>query len=94
MNWTRTIVAAVDPMRRADDCAVLLKVWFEELAEPVMFIADPFDCETHGKELWIRAMAGEYGPVRIVDDLRPDLRAPVALLEPPRPPRRMLTHDR
>lgn len=41
-------------------------VWFEELKEPVEFWATPFDCERHGKELWIRAMAGEYGPIEIV----------------------------
>ena len=66
-NITRTIVSAVHPVRFSDDCAVCLKVWFEELDEPIIFLADPFDCERHGKELWIRAMAGEFGPVTIIE---------------------------
>lgn len=61
------IVSAINPVRFSDDCAVWLKVWFEELDEPVLFVADPFDCERHGKELWIRAMAGEYGSVMVVE---------------------------
>lgn len=67
MTWKRTIVAATEPRRLADSYTeVRLKVWFEELDEPVDFIATPFDCERHGKELWIRAMAGEYGPIEVV----------------------------
>ena len=67
MITTRTIVSAIDPHRSSDDYRVFLKVWFEELSEPVPFLADPFDCEVHGRELWIRAMAGEYGPVTLHD---------------------------
>lgn len=67
MNWTRTIISACDPVRISDDCAVYLKVWFEEIDGPVPFKADPMDTERHGKELWIRAMAGEYGPVILLD---------------------------
>jgi hypothetical protein len=63
---TRTIVSALNPMRVEGDYRVMLKVWFAELNVPVDFIASPLDCETHGKELWIRAMAGEYGPVEVV----------------------------
>lgn len=77
MTTRRTIISAVDPVRISDDCRVYLKVWFEELDQPVLFVADPFDCERHGKELWIRAMAGEYGPVTIIE---------------PRP-LRMIAHD-
>lgn len=61
------IITALYPVRISDDCRVYMKVWFEELDGPVIFVADPFDPERHGKELWIRAMAGEYGPVRLFD---------------------------
>jgi hypothetical protein len=64
---TRTIISAVEPVRIRGDYTVRLKVWFEELDQPVIFIANPFDCELHGRELWIRAMAGEYGPVELVE---------------------------
>lgn len=84
-DWNRTIVSAMSPRRRPNDCAVLLKVWFEELEYPVWFVADPFDCERHGKELWIRAMAGEFGPVMIDETTSaPELLpAPMLLLAPP-----------
>lgn len=66
MSERRTIIAAMNPVRMVNDYRVTLKVWFAELDEPVAFLADPMDCEVHGRELWIRAMAGEYGPVEIV----------------------------
>jgi hypothetical protein len=66
MTNIRTIIAAVDPYMAEDDHRVHLKVWFEELPEPVHFTADPGDCEPHGRELWIRALAGEYGTVRVL----------------------------
>jgi hypothetical protein len=63
----RTIVAATEPTRfRDSSAAIMLKVWFEELDEPVSVVATPFDCERHVKELWIRAMAGEYGPITVL----------------------------
>lgn len=65
MREVRTIISALNPVRIDGEFWVSLKVWFAELEEPVEFIASPFDCEPHGKELWIRAMAGEYGPVEV-----------------------------
>jgi hypothetical protein len=63
----RTIIAAVEPQRFRDDYTVImLKVWYEELLHPVPTIATPFDCERHCKELWIRAMAGEYGLIEVL----------------------------
>lgn len=63
----RTIVAATKPRRFEDSFTeIFLKVWFEELSDPVEFTASPFDCERHGKELWIRAMNGEYGKVEVI----------------------------
>jgi hypothetical protein len=64
---TRTIVSALYPVKYWWDLPISLKVWFEELDGPIMFLADPFDCERHGKELWFRAMAGEYGTMTLVD---------------------------
>ena len=61
------VISAMHPHRFSDNCTVFLMVWFEELSDPVLFAADPFDSERHGKELWIRAMAGEFGPVRVVE---------------------------
>lgn len=67
ITTTRTIVAALNPRRYQDSFTeIYLKVWFEELSEPVTFLATPFDCERHGKELWIRAMGGEYGPIEVL----------------------------
>lgn len=61
------IISALNPQRFKDDFNVILKVWFAELNGPVDFVASPLDVEAHGKELWIRAMAGEYGPVEILE---------------------------
>lgn len=66
MTTTRTIVSAVDPFMAEGDFRVNLKVWFEELDGPVDFVAHPMDTEAHGRELWVRALAGEYGPVRVL----------------------------
>jgi len=67
--WERTIVSAANPRRVRGSHIVLLKVWFAELPDEPLepFIASPLDCEAHGRELWIRAMAGEYGPVTMID---------------------------
>jgi len=68
----RTIVSAMNPFRYEDSYTeIFLTVWFEELDGPVDFSASPFDCERHGKELWIRAMAGEFGPIDVREDQSP-----------------------
>ena len=46
-------------------------VWFEELSEPIQFCASPFDCEGHGRELWFRAMKGEYGEIEVINGPSP-----------------------
>lgn len=64
---SRTVVSALDPWRYEDDyTAIFMRVWFEEFDGWLPFVASPFDCERHGKELWIRAMAGEYGEIKII----------------------------
>lgn len=68
MSFQRTIISAMQPRRLADSYTeIWMLVWFEELPEPVEFLASPFDPERHGKELWIKAMAGEYGQIEVVD---------------------------
>lgn len=63
----RSIISAMNPFRYEDSYTeIYLMVWFEELIEPVDFVASPFDCERHGKELWIRTMAGEFGLIEIL----------------------------
>ena len=86
MSFKRTIVAALNPTRYHEMYTeIWLTVWFEELGdEPVHdFCATPFDCERHGKELWIRAMAGEYGPMTVVP-IPPIIKGMVLVLPPPR----------
>ncbi|WP_024340972.1 hypothetical protein [Bradyrhizobium japonicum] len=68
--FQRTIVSAVHPkIVRGDYTDIHLTAWFEELPSPVPFIASLFDCEPHGRELWFRAMKGEYGDIEIVDTM-------------------------
>jgi len=43
--------------------AIDLTVKFSHFPEPVQFTATPHDIEPHGRELYRRAVAGEYGDV-------------------------------
>lgn len=75
---SHTIISAMNPERYEDSYTeIFLKVWFEEIGEPLEFLASPFDCERHGKELWIRAMAGEFGPIEVL----PAEQSPMRLFE-------------
>jgi hypothetical protein len=68
----RTIVAAMYPRRYEDSFTeIWLKVWFEELDDPVDFLATLFDGAPHGRELWFRAMKGEYGTIDIIGPTMP-----------------------
>lgn len=40
-----------------------LIVRFEEIGEEIPFTASPNDCEEHGRVIFARATAGEFGPV-------------------------------
>ena len=65
----REVISATNPRRYQNtDRVILLKVWFEEMPKPVEFVATPFDCEQHGRALWARARAGEYGPITIIPE--------------------------
>lgn len=63
------IISAMNPKRYADTYDfVWLTVWFKEFDKPFYnFVACPLDSEVHGRELWIRALAGEYGSVEIIN---------------------------
>jgi hypothetical protein len=85
--FERTIVSALSPCRYEDSFTeIWLKVWFEELSEPVVFCATPFDCERHGKVLWIMAMRGDFGPITVVPGSLPKSQQPalVELIDPPK----------
>lgn len=91
MTNQRTIISALHPWRYSDSYTeIFMTVWFEEFGDySVPFCASPFDCECHGKELWIRAMAGEFGPIEVVSGTlnRPDENKLITV-----EPRRLLSH--
>lgn len=47
----------------ADKTAIVCEVTFEHIGEPVPFTANPDDSEEHGREIFARCVAGEYGSV-------------------------------
>jgi len=82
------IISALNPRREVEDFTMIwMEVWFEEFVGPLTFCATLFDCEPHGRELWFRAMKGEYGPIEIIP--LPSESIELELSTP-----RMLTHDR
>jgi hypothetical protein len=46
-----------------DNLAIDLMVKFAEFADPLPFTAVPDDCEPWGRDLFNRAVAGEFGTV-------------------------------
>lgn len=61
----------------ADHTAINLTVKFESFDEPLPFCANPDDIEAHGRELYQRAMLGEFGSIA-------EYVAPPPLPAPPR----------
>lgn len=89
MSETRTIISAVNPCRFEDSYTeIWLKVWFEELDEPIVFLASPTDCERHGKDLWGRAMRGDFGPIRVIPGALDQLKQVIVIDDKPE----LLTH--
>lgn len=43
--------------------AIELTVKFDTLPEEVTFVAKPSDTEQHGRDLYYKALAGEFGPI-------------------------------
>lgn len=44
--------------------AIFLCVKFDNLETSVDFLASPYDSEPHGRELYVRAMAGDFGAIQ------------------------------
>ena len=60
-----TLVYAKDPAWASDDGQqIYLTVRFEEINEELPFNATSYDCEAHGRDLYERAKAGEFGEVQ------------------------------
>lgn len=49
--------------QNTEHTTVTLMVEFDHIPEPVPFTASLDDVEAHGRELFMRAAAGEFGPV-------------------------------
>ncbi len=47
----------------AEQTAIDCTVVFDHIGEPVPFTANPLDPLAHGREIFERAAAGEFGPV-------------------------------
>lgn len=61
------IVSATNPRRMAgDDTSITLDVLFSHLPERVPFTAKADDSERHGRELYVRAVRGEYGEIEVL----------------------------
>jgi len=59
-----TLVYAKDPIWFSDDGQqIYLTVRFEEINEDLPFNACSFDPEPHGRDLYNRAKAGEFGEI-------------------------------
>lgn len=65
------IISAMNPRRFGEDFTnILLTAWFEEFPNHSFeFLASLFDCEEHGRELWFRAMKGEYGDIEVLPEI-------------------------
>lgn len=64
------IISAIAPWRHENSYTeIFIRVWFTEYSEPFdNYLASCFDCEAHGRELWFRAMKGEYGEIEVRSD--------------------------
>jgi hypothetical protein len=59
-----TLEYAKNPIfNNEEQTSILLTVKWEEFVEEMPFGASSFDCEAHGRELFERAKAGEFGEV-------------------------------
>jgi len=59
-----TLQYAKDPIYdNAENTSIMLIVKWEEFNEEMPFGANTWDTEAHGRDLYARAKAGEFGPV-------------------------------
>jgi hypothetical protein len=61
------VISAKRPRHLAGDTeTITLDVLFGHLPEPVPFSASKDDPEEHGRELYSRAVFGEFGPIEVI----------------------------
>lgn len=61
------VISASHPRHsEVDSDSITLDVLFAHLPEPVQFAARRDDPEEHGRELYIRAMFGEFGDIEVI----------------------------
>lgn len=61
------IISAKNPRRMEwDEAAITLDVLFSHMQESMPFTATADDMEEHGRELYVRALHGEYGEIAVV----------------------------
>lgn len=61
------VITATNPRHLVgDQDSITLDVWFSHLEEPVEFTARRDDAEQHGRELYSRAVFGEFGDIAVL----------------------------
>lgn len=66
MNKIEIISAKNPRCRESEPGVITLDVRFSNLPSEVPFTACHNDCEEHGRELYSRAMFGEFGPIEVI----------------------------
>lgn len=66
MNKIEIISAKNPRCRESEPGVITLDVRFSHLPSEVPFTACRNDCEEHGRELYSRAVFGEFGPIEVV----------------------------
>lgn len=57
-------ISATNPVyATADNSQIALDVQFDTFPSPIPFVACPKDVEAHGRDVYARAIAGEFGPI-------------------------------
>lgn len=66
------IISALHPRHMSDDTtSITLDVMFSHLPAPVQFTARKDDPEAHGRELYSRAVFGEFGDIEVLTPAPP-----------------------
>lgn len=66
------VLSAAHPRHYAGDLdSITLDVRFAHLPDPVQFTARKDDPEAHGRELYSRAVFGEFGPIEVITQSPP-----------------------
>lgn len=66
------LIYAKDPVwANRSQTLINLTVRFEEIDEDLPFTANPNDTEDHGRDIYARAIAGEFGEVALFEPIAP-----------------------